>query len=196
MGFEGTLGQAVASYGLLAVLVLMAAESCGLPVPSEAVMPLAGALAAAGRMDFAAAVLAGALGNLAGSLVAYWLARALGREFLLGPGHYVGLRRHHLELAERWFGKHGLQAAFFGRLLPVVRTYISFPAGLGKVPVARFGLVTFAGATPWCALLTGAGYELGNNYSRLTGPLQIAGVVGALGVAAVVGWWYWRGRRA
>jgi membrane protein DedA with SNARE-associated domain len=165
-----------------------------LPFPSEVIMPTAGLLAAAGHMNLAAAILVGAFANLVGSLVAYGLAARFGEPLLLGPGRYVGIRRHHLELADGWFGRWGLWAVFLGRVLPVIRTYISFPAGLARIDVGKFSVLTFAGALPWCAALALVGYELGRNYDRISGTLQKATIVIALLVVVVVIVWYVRGR--
>jgi membrane protein DedA with SNARE-associated domain len=191
-----TLSSLVSHYGLLAVLLLMAAESCGIPFPSEVIMPSAGLLAAIGHLNLAEAIVAGAAGNLAGSLVAYFLAARFGEPLLLGPGRWIGIRAHHLEIADGWFQRWGLWAVFFGRVLPVVRTYISFPAGLARVPLGWFSILTFAGALPWCAALAVAGYTLGKNYDRVSGPIQYAAIVIALLVAIVVVVWYLRGRSA
>lgn len=185
----------VATYGLVAVFVLMVFESCGVPFPSEVVMPTAGLLAAAGHMNLVAAIFAGALGNLVGSLIAYGLAARFGEPLLLGPGRYIGIRRHHLEIADGWFQRWGLWAVFFGRMLPVVRTYISFPAGLARVDLPRFAILTFAGALPWCTALALAGYTLGRNYDKISGPVEKIAIVLALLVAAAVVVWYLRGRR-
>jgi len=189
------LSSFVASYGLVAVFVLMAAESCGLPFPSEVIMPTAGLLAASGQMNLAAAIVVGAFANLVGSLIAYLLAARFGEPLLLGPGRYAGIRRHHLELADGWFQRWGLFAVFFGRLLPVIRTYISFPAGLARVELSRFSLLTFAGALPWCAALAYVGYALGRNYDRISGPVEKSAIVIALLVAVALVIWYLRGRR-
>lgn len=190
-----TLANLVSSYGPLAVLVLMALESCGLPFPSEVIMPTAGVLVAAGHLNLVLAILAGTFGNLAGSLVAYVLAARFGQPLLLGPGRWVGIRAHHVELADGWFRRWGLWAVLIGRVLPVVRTYISFPAGLARVELVRFSVLTFVGALPWCAALTLVGYTLGKNYDRVSGPIQKAAIVIALVVAVVVVVWYIRGRR-
>jgi membrane protein DedA with SNARE-associated domain len=191
-----TLISLVSAYGLLAVLLLMAAESCGLPFPSEVIMPVAGALALAGHLNLAAVVLAGGVGNLIGSLVAYGLAARFGAELLLGPGRWVGISGRHLFMARRWFERWGLAAVFFGRLLPVVRTYISFPAGLSQVRLGPFAVLTLAGALPWCAFLAGAGYLLGQHYEQVSGPIEkIAfGLAAVLAVALLA--WYLRGRSA
>ena len=185
----------IAAYGLVAVFVLMTFESCGVPFPSEVVMPTAGVLAATGHMNLWAAILAGAIANLTGSLIAYGLAARFGEPLLLGPGRYIGIRRHHLEIADGWFRRWGLWAVFFGRVLPVIRTYISFPAGLARVDLPRFSILTFVGALPWCAALALAGYVLGQNYDRVSGPVQTVAIVIALLVAAGLVVWYVRGRR-
>jgi len=184
----------IAAYGLLAVFVLMVAESCGLPFPSEVIMPTSGLLAATGHMNLVAAIIAGTAANLVGSLIAYGLAARFGEPLLLGPGRYVGIRRHHLEIADAWFKRWGLAAVLIGRVLPVVRTYISFPAGLARVDLARFSILTFVGALPWVAALALVGYGLGKNYDRISGPVEKAAIVIALLVVLVVIVWYWRGR--
>lgn len=189
-----TLTSLVQHYGLLAVFTLMAAESCGLPFPSEVIMPFSGALVAAGHLDLTGVILAGAVGNLGGSLVAYWLAARFGEPLLLGPGRYLGIRRSHLELADRWFTRYGLLAVFFGRMLPVIRTYISFPAGLARVQRWPFAALTLIGALPWCAMLTFVGVWLGFNYTRVSRPIELAAIVIAILVLAGVIAWIVRGR--
>jgi membrane protein DedA with SNARE-associated domain len=190
------LSNLVASYGLLGVFVLMVGESCGLPFPSEVIMPTAGLLAATGHMQggLTAAIVAGALANLVGSLIAYALAARFGEPLLLGPGRYVGIRRHHLEMTYGWFRRWGLLAVFFGRVLPVIRTYISFPAGLARIDVAKFSALTLIGALPWCAALALVGYLLGRNYDRISGPLEKGAIGVAILVVIVVVIWYVRGR--
>ncbi|HVA22095.1 MAG TPA: DedA family protein [Candidatus Micrarchaeia archaeon] len=185
----------VDQYGLLAVLVLMAAESCGVPFPSEVVMPVAGALAALGHLNLAAAIVMGGVGNLVGSLVAYGLAAWLGTPLLLGPGRRLGIRPAHLELADRWFRRHGLASVLVARVLPVVRTYISFPAGLARVPLVPFALCTLAGSLAWSAALGAGGYAVGASYTRFAGPIGTAAVVLAVAVVVALAAWFWRGRR-
>lgn len=189
------LSNFVAAYGLGAVFVLMIAESCGFPFPSEIIMPTSGLLAATGHLNLIAAIVAGALANLVGSLIAYGLAARFGKPLLLGPGRYIGIRAHHLELAEGWFHRWGLVAVLLGRVLPVIRTYISFPAGLARVEIVRFSALTFIGALPWCAALALVGYVLGKNYDRVSRPIEYAAIALALAVAAIVVIWYARGRR-
>jgi len=189
-----TLSNLVATYGLTAVFVLMAFESCGFPFPSEVIMPTAGVLAATGHMNLELAILAGAVGNLVGSLAAFGLAARFGEPLLLGPGKWIGIRRHHLDLADGWFQRWGLWAVLVGRVLPVVRTYISFPAGLARISLGRFSALTFIGALPWCAALTLIGYQLGKNYDRISKPIEQAAIGVAVIVAIIVVIWYVRGR--
>jgi len=188
------LSQFVATYGLVAVFVLMVGESCGFPFPSEIIMPTSGVLAATGHLNLLAAIFAGAAANLVGSLIAYALAARFGQPLLLGPGRWIGIRRHHLEMADGWFQRWGLLAVLVGRVLPVIRTYISFPAGLARIDLARFSILTFVGALPWCAALALVGYELGRNYDRISGPIEKAAIGIAALVALVVIVWYLRGR--
>lgn len=189
----------VQDHGLVAVFVLMALESCGFPIPSELIMPVAGAVAAgalgaSAHLSLTAAIVAGALGNLAGSLLAWWLAAQFGERLLLGPGRYVGISRSHVELADRLFKRRGLLIVFLGRMMPVVRTYVSFPAGMARVELVRFSVLTFVGALPWCAALAIAGYEVGANYDRISGPIEKAAIVVAVLVVAGVVAWFIRGR--
>jgi membrane protein DedA with SNARE-associated domain len=185
----------VTSGGILLVFLLMAAESCGVPFPSELIMPFAGFLAAQGHISLTGAILAGTVGNVVGSLVAYGLAARFGRPLLLGPGRLLGIRESHLDLADRWFARHGLTAVLVGRVLPVVRTYISFPAGLARVDLVRFTVLTFIGALPWCIALAAGGYAIGANYDRISGPIQTVALVLAVVLVAIVVAWLVRGRR-
>jgi membrane protein DedA with SNARE-associated domain len=185
----------VGTWGLLAIFITMAGESAGLPISSEIVVPLGGALASQGKLNFVLVVFVSSLANLAGSLIAFWLTRRYGERVVLSrAGRRLGMSRGHLRLANRFFGRFGLWAVFIGRLLPIVRTYISFPAGLSKIGYVRFTLATLAGAIPWNLALAYAGLKLGQNYEKVAatmGPFVIPiaiGVVILLGVA----WWFGR----
>jgi membrane protein DedA with SNARE-associated domain len=186
----------IQAHGLLAILLLMTADSCGVPFGSELIMSFAGYVAAAGNLSIVGAIAAGTAGNVIGSLLAYWLAARFGETLLLGLGRYIGIRRSHVELADRWFRRHGLAAVFIGRFVPVVRTYVSFPAGLARVEPLRFFLLTFAGVLPWCAGLAAAGYAIGLSYDRVSGPIEKAALGIAVIVVLVVVGWFVRGRRA
>ena len=185
----------VAQGGLIAIFITMAGESAGLPISSEIVVPLGGALAAQNKLPFIGVVAAASLGNLAGSLVAYLLTRWYGERFILSKaGRWMGLSRGHLLLAHRFFDRFGVWAVFIGRLLPIIRTYISFPAGLSTVRLPLFIVATLLGAIPWNFGLAYAGLKLGQHYEvvgRYLGPIGIpVAIVVVLLLAA--GWWYGR----
>jgi membrane protein DedA with SNARE-associated domain len=187
--------QLIIAGGVLAIFLTMAAESAGIPISSEIVVPLGGALASQGRVSFIGVVIAASAGNLLGSLIAYLLVRRYGEALILGPGRRVGLTAGHLRLAKRFFARWGLFAVFAGRLLPIIRTYISFPAGLSRITVGPFIVATTLGAIPWNLALAYAGFKLGQNYERVSsvlGPftLPLAVAVLALIIAA-----YYYGRR-
>ena len=187
--------QLITAGGLIAIFLTMAAESAGIPIASEIVVPLGGALASQGKLPFIGVVIAASAGNLLGSLVVYLLVRRYGEQLILGPGRRVGLTAGHLRLANRFFERWGLFAVFAGRLLPVIRTYISFPAGLSRITVVPFTLATTAGAIPWTLALAYAGFKLGQNYERVSSAvgaftLPLAIIVLLLIVAA-----YYYGRR-
>ena len=185
----------VGTWGLLAIFVTMTGESAGLPISSEIVVPLGGALASQGKLNFVLVVLVASAANLAGSLVAYLLTRRYGEQVILSrAGKWMGLSRGHLRLANRFFGKYGVWAVFLGRLLPIVRTYISFPAGLSKVRLLTFTLATLAGAIPWNFALAYAGYKLGQNYetvAKYLGPIGIPLAILVV-ILLIAAWWYGR----
>ena len=191
-----TLTHLVATYGLLAIFVTMAAESAGIPISSEIVVPLGGALAAQGKLNLVLVVAVSSLANLAGSLVAFYLTRRYGEQVVLSRfGRWLGLSRGHLRLAHRFFGRFGLWAVFVGRLLPIVRTYISFPAGLSRIGYVRFAVATLAGAIPWNFALAYAGYKLGQHYEEVATALGPFAIPIAIGVLILLGLAWWFGRR-
>src|SRR6202140_855480 len=185
----------VGTWGYIAILVTMAGESAGLPISSEIVVPLGGALASQGKLNFILVLLVASVANLAGSLIAFWLTRRYGERVVLSrAGRWAGLSRGHLRLANRFFGRFGLWAVFVGRLLPIVRTYISFPAGLSKIGYLRFTLATLAGAIPWNFALAFAGLKLGQQYQTVAatiGPFVIPIAIGVV-ILLAVAWWFGR----
>src|SRR3989441_5147655 len=139
----------VSTWGLLAIFVTMTGESAGVPISSEIVVPLGGALASQGKLNFVLVVLVASAANLAGSLIAFYLTRRYGERVVLSRlGRSLGLSRGHLKLAERFFKRFGLWAVFVGRLVPIVRTYISFPAAASKIGYVMFLLAPLAGRIP------------------------------------------------
>lgn len=150
--------------GYMGIFALMVLESALMPVPSEAVMPFAGFLVSRGEMDFWTVVFCGTLGNLVGSMLAYFAGKYLGRPFLLRYGKYLLLDKKELEFVDGFFKKNGDTAIFVGRMMPVVRTIISFPAGVASMNFLKFALLTFFGSIPWNAGLTYVGIVLEENW--------------------------------
>ncbi|HEY9289176.1 MAG TPA: DedA family protein [Candidatus Dormibacteraeota bacterium] len=187
--------QLITAGGLVAIFLTMTAESAGIPISSEIVVPLGGALAAQAKLSFVGVVIAATAGNLLGSLIAYFLVRRYGEALILGPGRRVGLTAGHLRLANRFFERLGLAAVFVGRLLPVIRTYISFPAGLSRITPVPFTLATVAGAVPWNLALAFAGYKLGENYERVAAALGPFTLPLAIALLVIVVAAYYYGRR-
>ncbi|HZD69278.1 MAG TPA: DedA family protein [Actinomycetes bacterium] len=196
---EHLITDYVLHYGYLAVFVLMVLESACVPVPSEVTMLFGGALANAAfltslgqggeHLNFVAVALVGTLGNLVGSLIAWGVGYRGGRPLVERWGRYVFLRRHELDRAEVWFGRHGQAAVLGSRLLPVVRTFISLPAGVARMPLARFSLYTAIGCLPWTFALTAVGYALGGQWQLVERYLRpVSYAVAALVLVTVV-WW-------
>jgi membrane protein DedA with SNARE-associated domain len=185
----------VSTWGLIAIFVTMAGESAGLPISSEIVVPLGGALASQGKLNFVLVVAVSSVANLAGSLIAFYLTRRFGETVVLSRfGRWMGLSKGHLRLADRFFVRFGLWAVFLGRLLPIVRTYISFPAGLSKIGYPMFTIVTLAGAIPWNFGLAYAGFLLGQNYQKVAttlGPFAIPIIIGVV-ILLAAAWWFGR----
>ncbi|MGH9062432.1 MAG: DedA family protein [Acidimicrobiales bacterium] len=167
----------IQSGGYAAVFFLMIAESACIPIPSELIMVFAGVLAAAGHLDLVAVIVLGAAGNLVGGLIAWAVGWAGGRPALRRWGRYIWLKESDVDRAERWFERHGQGAVFFGRMLPVVRTFISLPAVVARMAPVRFGAYTLAGSLPWTAALAVAGYEIGSHWHSVTSGVQDAGYV-------------------
>ena len=155
---------AISAGGYLGVVFLMAIESACIPLPSEVIMPFAGYLASVGRFSLVGAATMGALGCNIGSTLAYLVAAKGGRAAIERWGRYVLIGAGELERTEKFFVRYGSVAVFTGRLLPVVRTFIAFPAGLARMPVVKFQIYTFLGSWPWCFALAYAGFALGRHW--------------------------------
>jgi membrane protein DedA with SNARE-associated domain len=189
----------ISALGYGGVLVLMAIESACIPLPSEIILPFSGYLVSTGRFDLWLVAVAGALGCNLGSTVAYAVGFYGGRPFVERWGRYVLLGRHELLLVDLFFARWGGITVLIGRMLPVVRTFIALPAGIGRMPMIRFQVYTFVGSLPWCFLLAYAGMRLGNAWNsdaRLRAVLHELDVA-VVGVLVLGGVWYgfrlWRG---
>ena len=184
----------LAGYGVVFGLMLL--ESACIPIPSEITMPVAGLLASQHHLSLVPVIAVGVLANLAGSLLSYYVGRGEGRSLLMSYGRYILVKPHDIERADAWFARYGPPAVFFSRMLPVVRTFISLPAGVAKMDVRKFSLLTVLGCIPWVTALTVAGYALGNNWQKVltyTRPLEYAVLAAAVAGAAL---WLVRRRKA
>jgi membrane protein DedA with SNARE-associated domain len=161
------------TFGLAGIFFAMALESACFPFPSEIIMPFSGFVVYNGDLTLWGITLAGALGNLFGSIVAYFVGLKGGRPFLEIYGKYVFLSQKKLDLAEDWFEKHGDKAVFISRMLPVIRTYISLPAGIARMDFGKFVFYTFAGSLLWCLALGYLGVLLGPQWDSLKGWFHI-----------------------
>lgn len=162
----------IGATGYFGVLFLMTLESCGVPMPSEVILPFSGFLVADGKLLLWAIILFGTLGDTLGSILAYWIGRKGGRPLIEKYGKYILISKHDLNLADKWFKKYGDWTVFFGRFLPIIRTYISFPAGISKMDPKKFITFTFLGALPWCGLLAWLGVKMGGNWEMIRSKLH------------------------
>jgi len=185
----------ISAMGYWGVVLLMGIESMCIPLPSEIIMPFAGYLVSRGEMNLFGVALAGAIGCVLGSMPAYWAGQYGGRPFIERYGKYILLSRHDLDMADRWFAKYGEIIVFVSRLLPAIRTFIAFPAGVARMNIPRFIVYTFAGSFPWCLGLAYVGQKLGEKWDK--DPTlkswfhRFDFVIGIVGVLAVT-WWVWR----
>ncbi len=178
--------------GLLAIFILMTLESAIIPIPSELVMTLAGFFAALGKLNLWEAIVVAIIANVLGSFILYIVGRTGGRALVERWGRYVLLKPKDIDRAEVWFSRHGEPAVIISRLLPVVRSIISLPAGIAEMPPTRFGLFTLIGSLPFVTLLALAGYWLGSSYSEIVNILEYAGYVLGAALIALIVIFIWR----
>ena len=187
-------------FGYIGVVIAMTIESAAIPLPSELILPFAGWSVSRGLVEpltsapwnYWGAVIAGVAGNTAGSLLSYALGAYGGRPLVTRYGRYVLISAHDLELAERWFAKYGEVTVFFSRMLPIVRTFISVPAGIARMPLWRFLLFSILGATPWVMLLVWGGLVLGDHWQDLKQQLKGLDYLVAAAIVAAVALFIWR----
>lgn len=182
----------ISSLGYTGIVVAMAIESACIPLPSEVIMPFSGYLVSQGSFTLWGVSLAGAVGCTLGSAVAY-VAGAYGvRPFILKYGRYVLITPHELDRADRWFARYGMAATFISRLLPVIRTFISLPAGIAGVPFVPFLIYAFLGSLPWCWVLAYIGMLLGEHWDRVGSVLHSLDVLIVAVLAGGAVWFLWR----
>jgi membrane protein DedA with SNARE-associated domain len=185
----------VADLGLPGVFVLMFFESACIPIPSEATMLFAGFNVSEGHYSLIAVTLIGSLANLAGS----WLAYAVGYygrvDIIEKHGHRILIKPHHLHAADRWFERHGDATVFFTRMMPIIRTFISLPAGVARMPFIRFSVLTFLGCLPWVFALAFIGQQVGANWTDWKDSLHYVDYAVAAMIVAGIGYLVLRRRR-
>ena len=192
---SGFIVATISALGYSGIVLLMAIESACIPLPSEIIMPFSGYLVSTGELNLWAVAVAGAVGCVLGSLVAYWIGMYGGRPFIEKYGRYILLSRHDLDIADRWFAKYGEIIVFVSRLLPAIRTFIAFPAGVARMNLPRFVIYTFAGSLPWCLALAYVGQKLGEQWDKddtlKTWFHRFDFLIGIAGALFII-WWVWR----
>jgi membrane protein DedA with SNARE-associated domain len=185
----------ISTLGYGGIVLLMAIESACIPLPSEIIMPFSGYLVYTGRFNIWLVSVAGAFGCVVGSLVAYWVGMYGGRPLIEKYGKYILISNHDLNLADRWFDRFGEIIVFASRLLPAVRTFIAFPAGVAKMHLKKFIIYTFAGSLPWCLGLAYVGQKLGEQWDkdpRLKNLFHRFDFVIGILIVVAAGWWILR----
>ncbi|WP_066639637.1 DedA family protein [Desulfolucanica intricata] len=181
----------IAALGYWGIALGMAIESANIPLPSEVILPFGGYLVSIGKLDFFWASMAGTIGGTVGSVVSYYIGLLGGRPFLVRYGKYIGLNEKKLAIADRWFERYGEATVFFTRLMPVVRTFISFPAGISGMDIKRFTVYTFLGSLPWSFLLVYLGVKLGEHWDDLKPWFhRLDAVIVAGLLAVIIYYWY------
>jgi membrane protein DedA with SNARE-associated domain len=190
-GLSGFIIATISTLGYGGVALLMAIESACIPLPSEVIMPFSGYLVSTGRFSLQLVAISGAIGCLLGSYVAYYVGAHGGRRFIERYGRYVLIAPHELEVADRFFARWGSHAVFWSRMLPVVRTFIAFPAGVSRMPLLPFSIYTLIGSYFWCLVLGYAGMKFGQHWDALAPYFhRFDAVLGVLLVAAVAAFLY------
>ncbi|MBN8689152.1 MAG: DedA family protein [Armatimonadetes bacterium] len=182
---EGLITQ----MGPVAIAFLMFLDSANIPIPSEVIMPFGGILAAEGKMSFLAVGAAGTIGTVLGSILNYFLGMKLGPEGVIKYGKFLLIRRKEVEHGEKWFEKYGDWVTLWGRFIPLVRTFISLPAGIYRMNFGRFVLFAFLGATPWCFGWAYIGFKMGENWSVVEKNWKYVDYIVVAGLVFLIGKW-------
>lgn len=176
----------VQTSGYAAIFLLSVLQSCCVPTSSELTLGFAGVLAAEGKLNLAAVIAVGTLGELVGAYIAWFVGRYAGRGFVDRYGKFVLLTHHDLDRAEGWYDRHGNWGVFAGRLIPVIRNFVALPAGVAEYPLVRFGIFTFLGSLIWDGAMALIGYNVGSSYHKIMKGVSYAGyLVGAAVVLAI-----------
>jgi membrane protein DedA with SNARE-associated domain len=175
--------------GYAGVVGLMAIESANIPLPSEVIMPFSGFLVVTGTLNFWWVAVAGAFGCVVGSVISYWVGATGGRSLIEKYGKYILVSHHDLDQGDRWFKKYGDKTVFFARLLPVIRTFISFPAGIARMNFKKFVIYTFLGSLPWTAFLTYVGMKMGANWEDIKVYFHKFDLLIGLLIILFIVWW-------
>ena len=192
----------ISKYGYLAIFLLMTLESACIPIPSEAIMLFGGALTAGvaisgttTHLNFLAVVIIGTIGNLLGASISYWVGRTGGRTLFDRYGKYLLLKKSDLNKAEVFFAKKGELAVLVGRILPVIRTFISLPAGIAEMPIIKFGLFTLIGSLPWTLAFAYSGRLLAGNWQSISKYSTPISIIFGLVILAILIYWYSKRRK-
>jgi membrane protein DedA with SNARE-associated domain len=189
---SGWIISVISHLGYGGIVLLMAIESANIPLPSEIIMPFGGYLVSIGQFNLWLTGFFGAVGCILGGAFSYWLGMVGGRPLIEKYGKYILISHHDLDMADSWFKKHGEITTFVGRLLPVVRTFISFPAGIARMNFGRFCIYSFAGSFPFCLLLAYIGQKLGENREILKVYFHKFDLVIGIIILAGIVWYVWR----
>lgn len=179
----------IETLGYFGIFIMMALESACIPFPSEVIMPFAGFVVHEGHLNFFWIVVVGTLGNLVGSLIAYYVGLKGGRPILEKYGKYILVTEDKLDLADDIFNRYGSITVFVGRILPVIRTFISLPAGIARMDIKKFTIYTTIGCLPWTLALAYLGVILGQNWHILTNYFHIIDVILVIVVIALILYW-------
>ncbi|ACV63223.1 SNARE associated Golgi protein [Desulfofarcimen acetoxidans DSM 771] len=190
-----TTTSCIIALGYWGLAIGMAIESANIPLPSEVILPFGGYLVSIGKLSFWGAVMAGTVGGTVGSVLSYYAGLLGGRPFLLRYGRYIGITEKKLAFADSWFEKYGEATAFFTRLMPVIRTFISLPAGISGMDIKKFTVYTFLGSLPWSIFLVYLGVKLGENWTNLKPWFHRMDALIVLAIIAAIIYYFYRKKR-
>lgn len=187
--------EIISRTGYASIFLLSALESAAIPIPSEIVIPFSGFLAVSGRFNLWLVVIIATAANLVGSVILFWIGKSGGRWVLERYGNYILVGRHDLERGDQWFARYGVKAVFWGRMLPVVRTFVSLPAGVARMNFWKFSLFTTLGSLPWNLALVFIGYKAGEKWNLLHDYFRKADKIAILMIVILLIWYIWKKKK-